>query len=298
MPGRRTPFTNYDPHNRYYTEISQAFDGAARNYDALYQANPVMAWMRNESLDALLTAFAPGSRLLEIGCGTGDEAIALSRAGYRVVATDISAGMIEAARTKAQKLGPGEVTWQVLAAGRLADLLGDYGPASFDGAYASFGALNCEPELAPVFDALARLLRPGAALVCSVMNRWCAWEIGWELLHLHPRRAFRRLGKGWLMAGLASPDGSLPVPVLYYTPHGLERVFAPQFRMQAAFGLPVLLPPPYLAHLLDRHPALFSRLQRIERLLRDRSPFHALGDHFLLVAIRTGQAPASSQEHR
>jgi SAM-dependent methyltransferase len=206
--------------------------------------------------------------------------------------------MIETARTKAQTLGPGEVTWRVLAAGHLADLVGDYGRASFDGAYASFGALNCEPELAPVFDALAHLLRPGAALVCSVMNRWCAWEIGWELLHLHPRRAFRRLGKGWLTAGLASPGGSLPVPVLYYTPRGLERAFAPQFRTQAVFGLPVLLPPPYLAHLLDRHPALFSRLQRIEGFLHDRFPFRALGDHFLLVAIRTGQPSTSSQEHR
>ncbi|MGD9048285.1 MAG: methyltransferase domain-containing protein [Anaerolineae bacterium] len=298
MPDRTTTFTDHDPHNGYYAGVSQAFDRAAQNYDALYQANPVMAWMRSESLTALLTAFVPGSRLLEIGCGTGDEAIALSRAGYRIVATDISAGMIDAARTKAQTLDPGEVTWRVLAAGRLVELLGEYGPGSFDGAYASFGALNCEPELAPVFDALARLLRPGAALVCSVMNRWCAWEIGWELLHLHPRQAFRRLGKGWLTAGLASPGGSQPVPVLYYTPRGLERAFAPQFRTQAVFGLPVFLPPPYLAHLLDRHPALFSRLQRFERFLRDRFPFHALGDHFLLVAIRTGQAPASSQERR
>jgi ubiquinone/menaquinone biosynthesis C-methylase UbiE len=298
MPDRRTTVTDHDPDNRYYTDVSQAFDRAAPNYDVLYQANPVMAWMRSESLTALMTAFAPGSRLLEIGCGTGDEAIALSRAGYRIVATDIAPGMIEAARTKAQTLGLGKVNWRVLAAGRLTDLLGEYGSASFDGAYASFGALNCEPELAPVFDALACLLRPGAALVCSVMNRWCAWEIGWELLHLHPRRALRRLGKGWLMAGLASPDGSLPVPVLYYTPRGLERAFAPQFRLQAAFGLPVLLPPPYLAHLLDQHSALFSRLQRIERFLRGRFPFHALGDHFLLVAVRTGQAPASRQEHR
>jgi ubiquinone/menaquinone biosynthesis C-methylase UbiE len=298
MSERRATSTNLDPHNKHYTEISQAFDLAARNYDALYQANPVMAWMRNKSLAALLTAFTPGSRLLEIGCGTGDEALALSRAGYRIVATDISPEMINAARAKAQTLGSNDVSWWVLAAGRLEDLLAEYGPASFDGAYASFGALNCEPELVPVFDALARLLRPNAALVCSVMNRWCAWEIVWELLRLHPRRAFRRLGKGWLTAGLASPGGSLPVPVLYYTPRGFVRALAPQFRLQAVFGLPVFLPPPYLAHLLDRHPALFSRLQRVEGLLRDRFPFYNLGDHFLLVATRTGQAPASSREDR
>jgi len=298
MPDREAASTDYGSQDAYYTGVSHAFDQAARNYDDLYQANPVMAWMRNESLAALQATFAPGSHLLEIGSGTGDEAIALSRAGYRIVATDISPGMIEAARAKAQTGGSSPVIWRVLPAGQLADLLGDYGPASFDGAYASFGALNCEPELAPVFDALAHLLRPGAALVCSVMNRWCAWEIGWEMLHLHPRWAFRRLGKGLLVAGLASAGGSLPVPVLYYTPRGLMRVLAPQFRMQAVIGLPVLLPPPYLAHLLDRHPAPFSRLKRIERFLHGRFPFHTLGDHFLLVAIRTGRAPASSLERR
>ena len=56
-----------------------------------------------------------------------------------------------------QKLRSGSPLGRVLAAGHLADLVGDYGRASFDGAYASFGALNCEPELAPVFDALAYL---------------------------------------------------------------------------------------------------------------------------------------------
>lgn len=288
---RRRPHTSSEANDTHYATVSEAFDQAAQTYDALYQANPVMAWMRRESLSLLRAAFVPHSRLLEIGCGTGDEAIALSRAGYRIVATDISPGMIKAARAKARSSGVGaDVTWLAVPAGQLGPgLLDQVGPAAFDGAYASFGALNCELELAPVFEALAHLLRPGGAFACSVMNRWCAWEIGWELLHLHPRWAFRRAGTGRLTAGLASPGGSLPVPVRYYTPRDLTRLLAPQFRTEKVFGLPILLPPPYLAHLLERHPALFSGLERIERLVRGRFPFHTLGDHFSLLAIRTGQ---------
>lgn len=296
MPDPHAASTDHGSPNAYYTGVSRAFDQAAQNYDDLYQTNPIMSWMRSESLSTLQATFPPRSQLLEIGCGTGDEAIALALAGYRIVATDISPGMIKAARAKARASHLNNLIWRVMAAGQLADLLDEYGPASFDGAYASFGALNCEPELVPVFDALARLLRPDAALVCSVMNRWCAWEIGWELLHLHPRWAFRRLGKGWLQAGLASPGGSLPVPVLYHTPRSLRRALAPQFQIQTVVGLPVLLPPPYLAHLLDRRSALFSRLQRPERFLRRHFPFHTLGDHFLLVAIRTKRPPEPRQE--
>jgi hypothetical protein len=55
-------------------------------------------------------------------------------------------------------------------------------------------------------------------------------------------------------------------------------------------GLPVLLPPPYLEHLFHRFPALFLRLEEIERRVRNRYPFHSLGDHFLVTMVRAGDA--------
>jgi ubiquinone/menaquinone biosynthesis C-methylase UbiE len=273
----------------YYHQVARAFDQAAENYDELYQDNQVMSWMRQESLAALQEAFPPGSYLLEIGCGTGDEALALAGRGYSIVATDISPAMIETCRRKAAAKGSPDVEWRVVPAGRMDGLLAEYKPAAFEGAYASFGALNCEPDLEPVAATLARLLGPGARLVCSIMGRWCAWEIAWGLFHLRPREAFRRLGQDWVGAGLASPGGTLSVPVRYYTPRSFARAFEPHFRVCAARGLPVILPPPYLDHLLERHPALFRRLMRAEPSLRDRFPFHSLGDHFLLIMERLGE---------
>jgi SAM-dependent methyltransferase len=278
---------SHELHNTHYAQVSHAFDQAAQSYDPLYQANPVMAWLRRESLEVLQATFPPASRLLEIGCGTGDEALALGRAGHKVVATDISAEMIETAQAKAVP-GTGDVTWRVLPAGQLADLVGDYGSGSFDGAYASFGGLNCEPDLAQTVSALVDLLRPGAQFVCSVMNRWCVWEIGWGLVHFHPGQAFRRLKQGWLDAGLASPQGRLTVPTRYYSARGFARYFEPSFRVHQVRGLPVLLPPPYLGHLLERYPVAFSRLKGIECRLRDRYPFCSMGDHTLLVMVREG----------
>jgi ubiquinone/menaquinone biosynthesis C-methylase UbiE len=276
-----------DSHIGFYARVSNAFDQAAGTYDAAYKTNPVMAWMRQRSLAVLQATFAPGSRLLEIGCGTGDEALTLSRAGYQIVATDISTAMIEAAQIKAEETTE-DVAWLVLPAGQLGGLLSDYGPGFFDGAYASFGALNCEPDLATVADALDHLLAPNGAFVCSVMNRWCAWEIAWGLLHLQPRQALRRLGSGWIQAGLATPAGRTRVPARYYSPRGFARPFAPQFRVRRVLGLPVLLPPPHLAHLLDREPAFFSRVERIEGRIHHRIPFRTLGDHFLIVLGRAG----------
>ena len=278
--------------SRHYQQISQAFDQAARTYDDSYQSNRIMAWMRIQSLAALQAAFPPGSRLLEIGCGTGEEALALSQAGYRVIATDVSPQMIQTASAKAQASGDQAVTWHVLPAGQLADLVQDFEPGSFDGAYSSYGALNCEPRLQSVAAALAHLLSPGAPWICSVMNRWCLWEIVWGLVHLRPGEAFRRLGQGWIPAGLASESGRLMVPTRYYSPRAFARAFAPQFQVQSIRGLPVWLPPPYLDHLVTRHPALFSRLQALEFRLRDRFPFHSLGDHFLIKMVRVPEQAA------
>jgi hypothetical protein len=82
-------------------------------------------------------------------------------------------------------------------------------------------------------------------------------------------------------------EGRVEVPTRYYTPSGLLRAFRPHFRMQRVLGLTTFLPPPYLDHLLERFPGLFGRLVALERRLRERFPFHGLGDHFLAVLART-----------
>jgi ubiquinone/menaquinone biosynthesis C-methylase UbiE len=270
----------------YYQQVAEAFDGAAQGYDALYQTNVVMAWMRQESLALLQGVFPLGSHLLELGCGTGEEALALHRLGYHVVAIDVSPQMIATARAKATAAGAEGIDWRVLSAGLLPQLVAEFGAGAFDGAYSSFGALNCEAHLQPIAAALARLLPTGAQVVCSVMNRWCIWEIAWFALHGQPRAALRRLRKGWVAAGLASRDAGLTVPVLYYSPRQFARVFSPYFAAEQELGLPVLWPPPYLEHLVRGHGSLFTCLEKMERRVRGRLPFSAWGDHFALCLRR------------
>ncbi len=130
--------------SEHYEAVKQAFNQAATTYDELATDNPIMAWMRRESLAVLAATLPEEGLILEIGCGTGEEALALARQGYRVVATDISPAMIEVSRTK--DVGA-RVSWHVLPAGKLGELLRPFGKAAFGGAYASFGAMNCEPQV-------------------------------------------------------------------------------------------------------------------------------------------------------
>lgn len=266
----------------YYRQVAAAFDRAAASYHADYAANPIMAWLQEDTFSHLARLFPPGSRLLEIGCGTGEMALRLASAGRTVVATDISEGMIAQARAAAAGSPAGDgVTWLAVPAGNLAAAVA--GP--FDGAYSNFGALNCEPDLERVAEELHSLLKPGAPFLCSVMNRWCAWELAWGLVRLRPVEATRRLGRGWVSARMSAGPGEPPssIPVRYFTPGEFARTFRPLFRPEAVLGCPVLLPPPYLA---DRFPGAPARLGRLERRVRGWPLLRGLGDHFMLIMRR------------
>lgn len=272
-----------------YGDTARAFDAVAADYDAVYgpEGNAVMGWMRRESLALLKGTFPRGSTLLEIGCGTGEEAVALARAGRRVVATDISPKMAALTRAKVRAAGVGgRVAAVALPAGGIGALRPE---VPFDGAYASFGALNCEPDLTGLGRAMGDLVRTGGAFVCSVMARFCPFEMVWFLLHGRPRMAFRRMRRGWQSAPVAG-QGTVEVSVAtrYLAVRDLKEVLSPAFELERALSLPLLLPPPYLDGVFREHGRVFAYVERWERRLRDRWPWRLWGDHVVLVFRRVG----------
>ena len=269
---------------------SAAFDAVAPVYDATFgpQANLVMAYLRRRSLAVLLASFPPGSELLELGCGTGQEALTLARAGRRVLATDPSPAMLERA---AANVAAGDmdraVAFRTLAAGEIGRLPAERGAGAFDGAYASFGPLNCVSDLCAVAADLHRLLRPGAGLVCSVMNRFCLWEVAWYLLHADLRCATRRWAPGPRAASVL-PGRPPSLAVRYYTPGAFVARTRPYFVAERVEALPLLLPPPGLEALYRRHRRFFRRLERLESRLAGLPLLRDFGDHFLVVLRRGG----------
>ena len=53
--------------------------------------------MRGATQRRLEARFSAGHRVLELNCGTGEDAVFLARRGVRVLATDLSGAMVEAA---------------------------------------------------------------------------------------------------------------------------------------------------------------------------------------------------------
>lgn len=106
-----------------------------------------------------------GARVLDVGCGGGLLAEAMALAGAEVVGIDLSPAVLEVARLHALESGIA-VDYREIAVEALADAE----PASFD-AVTCMEMLEHVPDPAAVVAAAARLLKPGAPLFLSTLNR-------------------------------------------------------------------------------------------------------------------------------
>lgn len=268
----------------HHRATGAGFSTAAVTYDAEEEGNPILLWMRERAARVMRRGFADGSLLLELGCGTGIEAERLAARGCRLVLTDVAPGMLDRATAKISAINGALRGAHLLPASRIDELVECYGRGSFDGAYSSFGPLNCEPDPRPVAEGLAALVRPGGRVILSVINRLCPQEIFWYALHLDFRNAFRRLG-GPVVAR-AVPGIEPSVATWYYTPGDYRRVFSRDFRMLSCRALPLIIPPPYLGHLVRRMPRVLRLAGSIDDMLSPLPVFRSLGDHFLVELER------------
>lgn len=254
------------------------FDALAAGYDARFTESTLGRMLRRAVWRWLDCAFPPGARVLELNCGTGEDAVHLAARGVRVLATDASAPMLDRARAKVTRAGLGAaIDVRHVAIERLDELVPLAG-GPLDGAFSSFGGLNCVADLPAVAQALAELLRPGARMVLCVMGRLVPWEWAWFLARGEATRAFRRLARG----GVAWRG----ITVCYPSIRATRRAFAAGFRVRRAGGLGVLLPPTYAETWAQRHPRLVERLDRWERRIEAWPLVPWLGDHYLLELER------------
>lgn len=251
-------------------EVGAAYDEIAQTYDGAVEGD---AWVRRRLWKHYLRVFRPDQRVIDLGCGTGIDAIFLARHQIRVVGVDASPGMIAEARRKVDAEGLATtIDLRVLELSQLKSLP----PRSFDGALSAFGSLNTVDDLHSFSDNLAGILNSGGRFIAHLVNRTSLWEsLGYvvtgrlgeaQRLKLQSTRSFK-IGGRLVRHDVGGPDDTY------------QRYFAPGFHLRGAYGQGVFRPP----HTMARVPTFAKRgLGQAERAVEARWPFRQWGRFFVL----------------
>lgn len=259
-----------------------AFDVLATTYDADFTGTPIARYLRGITQKRLAQSFAAGSHVLELGCGTGEDALWLAQRGVNVTATDSSTGMLTTAQAKCAA----EPRVQ-LAALNLANLPStksdDLLARQFDGVYSNFGPLNCLTEWRTLAAWLAQRLRPGGMAAFGIMSPLCLWEPLWYGLHGDWHTATRRL-HGKTTFHISGSDEV--IPIAYPTVQALTNQFAPYFQRQMVRGLGLFLPPTAVYGAVEKRPRLLKTLIGLENRFGAIRQLALLADHYWIEFIR------------
>lgn len=263
------------------------FCAVAEVYDDQFTDHPLGRKKRalvHEVLDALVRK---DDRLLELACGTGEDALHLADRVRSITLTDASPGMMARAIEKFRTQAPSErQTARVdFIVATIEKVAGDESPVSdkapFDLIYSNFDGLNCVASIPDVIPGLYRLLRPGGRLVVVFMTRHNLFEKMADLL----RGRFRRVVKGRAVESgeeVSIGDGAT-IRTWFPAVREVERAF-----VEAGFvkverrAIGVTLPPTTMIGRYDRHTSLFRFLERFEGMLARLPLFDRTGDHVLL----------------
>lgn len=267
-----------------------AFDAIAESFDSRYGGWRSVTAQRRAVRRVLARSFPLGSRLLEVGGGTGEDARWLARHGRRVLMTDPSPRMVETARQKLEGIAHADAA--VVAAEDLVSFAVERsrsGLPRFDGAFSNFAALNCVADLRPVAAGLASLLDPAAPLCLVMFGPLPPGEILVQLVRGDARAAVRRLHRGAVVARL----GGQSFDVHYHRPRAIIRALQPWFRPVERVGIGIFVPPSAAEPWISRHRHLLRAAERIDGFVE--KPLAMLGDHVLYRFARTTAPVVATQ---
>lgn len=257
-----------------------AYDRLAADYDRMNRVDQRvrdMLWFDYERI------FFAGNRILDVGCGTGRDALRLLRMGCSVTAIDVSQGMLTRLTEQWNERD------RLITRRMKAEDIGRLPSKSFDGIVSGFGALNTVQNLSLFAENGANLLRPGGRMLLHFVGPASLWE--WLYLVRRARLAelvrFGRMPEREFSIGGVLVEHHLRRPKSMY-----RHYFESRFELVDCYALGALRPPPnvHVSDLLERI------LERLERAFRRHWPVVNLGRFYVLhLKRRTRRVEGQTQ---
>ncbi len=261
---------------------SADFDHAAKTYDLQFSqtgiglAQRAQVWRNIQSV--IDKSECPS--ILEINCGTGDDAFRWSQNHSQVLSTDISPQMVSLAKSKYPTL-----SFEVLDARKLNNL-----STKYDIIFSNFGGLNClsPQEIKDFFTNANKRLNDGGRLIMVIMGKKCIWDRFYQRLKGQKKNVNRRNTTSSLDVYV---DGE-NIATWYYSPRELNQLAGHDYKNQRIAPIGLFVPPSYLAPFFKGKQFLLEILKVLDRLI----PFGSLSnyaDHYFVSLVKSDSKKAA-----
>jgi len=256
--------------------MKEDFDHIAVEYDQDFTHSPIGIAQRNsvyEVLNQCVSNFETLS-VLEINCGTGEDALYFANKNATVCATDISTEMIKQAKIK--QGGKANLTFETLDINKL----DQFKPKeTYDMIFSNFGGLNCldSQELTLFLKNSYSKLNNEGFLFLVIMPRACVWESLYFVSMLKFKKAFRRKNKKGVLANV---DGEW-VKTYYYNPKDIVKI-AKGFQLKKAAPIGLFVPPSYLNPFFKNREKWLSKLIIKDKKALKKGRYSSYSDHYVI----------------
>ncbi len=256
------------------------FDHIETTYDSFLTRSAIGQLQRKQVWHYLekITSQLNGLEILELNCGSGEDAMMFSEKGFNIMATDVSEEMLKVTIQKANQFSmQNRISSQYLDLDCLDETV--FGK-KFDLVFSNFGGLNCiNPEsLKRLLEKIPSMLAPGGRFVGVIMPKVCLWESVYLLTKFRFKQAFRRMTSNEVIVNL----GGNFLKTWYYNPSQVKEWAGDKFKLIKIKPVGFALPPSYLETYFSKRKRLLLRLNKLDNKIENFSFLSGTADHFLI----------------
>jgi ubiquinone/menaquinone biosynthesis C-methylase UbiE len=256
----------------------KSFDSYAKDYDADFSFSPIGKMQRERVYHFFTPHLKPNLNILEINCGTGEDAKRLSNLGHKLDASDISEEMIKVCKEKQIN----NVNFDTCDA---RNLLSKYKANNYDLIFSNFGGLNClsTKELEGFIADASMLLKKDGILACVIMGRKCRWENFFFRI-----KKDARLHRRKTQNGLTTKINESVFNTYYYSPAEFAQLSKNHFKLLKHKPIGYFVPPSFFNSFYKNKLWLLKLFNAFEKLFAQFSFQSDAADHYLIILQKNG----------
>jgi ubiquinone/menaquinone biosynthesis C-methylase UbiE len=255
--------------------VSGAFGAQSIMFDSITATNPLEVVYREIVRNQVTEHTKSGERMLELNCGTGQDALFFASQGLFVHATDNSDGMLQEFNKKLlQEKLSSNVKLQKCSFNSLGEQIVE---RDFDHVFSNNGGLNCASDLRNVIKQVDEKVKPGGMVHFVMIAPFCLWEV-LTLFKGKVKFALRRFTK----KGVKSHLEGHYFMTYYYSASYIRKSFGNKYSTVQLKSIGCIIPPTYNDYFPAKYPAIFKTLKAAELKLNNFWPFNRVGDMYII----------------